>query len=241
MLLARWWMNSSAPGQNGHCFTKDIFRCIFMNEKFCVWIKISLKYVPKGLINNNAALVEIMSWCWIDDKPLSETMLKQPSSMTLICSTRGRWVNTLRLRRNGQHFANNIFRRIFFNENVWISIKISLKFVPKGSINNNPALVEIMAWRHLGDKPLSQLMMVFQHIFTSLCLNKLMSNSALWRWRPCLKILVSWSMYKNDPWKDVKYYKYRLSVFTHCIWFGHKMISYNMYATMCILGIKHGY
>ena len=35
----------------------------------------------------------------------------------------------------------------------WIPIKISLKFVPKGRINNIPALVQIMAWRRLGDKP----------------------------------------------------------------------------------------
>ena len=31
--------------------------------------------------------------------------------------------NTLRPRRNEQHFADDIFKRIFFNENVWISIK----------------------------------------------------------------------------------------------------------------------
>ena len=36
--------------------------------------------------------------------------------------------------------ANDIFKRIFLNENVWISIEISLKFVPKGSINNILAL-----------------------------------------------------------------------------------------------------
>ena len=47
----------------------------------------------------------------------------------------------------------------FFNENVWISIKISLKFVPKGPIDI-PALVQIMAWRHPGDKPLSEPMIV---------------------------------------------------------------------------------
>ena len=41
------------------------------------------------------------------------------------------------------------------NEKVWTSIKISLKFVRKGSINHIPALVQIMAWRHPGDKPLS--------------------------------------------------------------------------------------
>ena len=48
----------------------------------------------------------------------------------------------------------------FVNENVIISIKISLKFVPKGPINNIPTLVQIMAWRRSGDKPLSEQMMV---------------------------------------------------------------------------------
>ena len=70
------------------------------------------------------------------------------------------WINTLRPRRNEQHFTDDIFKRIFFNENVWISIKISLKFVPKGPINNIPALVQIMAWRRSGDKPLSEPMVV---------------------------------------------------------------------------------
>ena len=49
-------------------------------------------------------------------------------------------INTLRPRQNGRHFADDIFKRIFLNENVWILIKISLKFVPKGPINNIPAL-----------------------------------------------------------------------------------------------------
>ena len=44
--------------------------------------------------------------------------------------------NTLRLRQNGHHFPDDIFNCIFLNENVWISTKISLKFVPKGPINN---------------------------------------------------------------------------------------------------------
>ena len=70
------------------------------------------------------------------------------------------FINTLRPRQNRRHFANDIFKRIFFDENVWISIRISLKFVPKGPINNIPALVKIMAWRRSGDKPLSEPMMV---------------------------------------------------------------------------------
>ena len=42
------------------------------------------------------------------------------------------------------------------NEKFFISIQISLKFVPKGQIDNNPALVQIMAWRQIGDKPSSE-------------------------------------------------------------------------------------
>ena len=55
-------------------------------------------------------------------------------------------INILRSRQNGCYFADNIFKSIFLNENVWIPIKISLKFVPKSSINNLPALVQIMAF-----------------------------------------------------------------------------------------------
>ena len=69
-------------------------------------------------------------------------------------------LNTLRPRQNGRHFSDDIFKCIFLNENVWIPIKFSLKFVPKGLINNIPALVEIMAWRRPGDKPLSELMII---------------------------------------------------------------------------------
>ena len=50
-------------------------------------------------------------------------------------------LNTLRPRQNGRHFADDIFKCIFLIENVWIPIKISLKFVPRGPINNIPALV----------------------------------------------------------------------------------------------------
>ena len=66
------------------------------------------------------------------------------------------------------------FKCIFLNENVRISIKISLKFVPKGPINNNPALVQIMAWRWSGDKQLSEPMMVsLLCIYALLGLNEL--------------------------------------------------------------------
>ena len=83
-------------------------------------------------------------------------------------------INSLRPRQNGRYNADDIFKCIFLNENVWIPTKISLKFVPKGPINNIPALVQIMAWRRLGDKPLSELMMVsYWRIYASLGLNDL--------------------------------------------------------------------
>ena len=69
-------------------------------------------------------------------------------------------VNSLRPWQNGRHFADDTFRRIFLNENLWTLVKHSLKIVPKVRINNIPALVQIMAWHRPGDKPLSEPMMV---------------------------------------------------------------------------------
>ena len=54
------------------------------------------------------------------------------------------------------YFSNYIFKHIFLNESVGIAIQILQKFVLWGSNKNNPALVPIMAWRQLGDKPLSE-------------------------------------------------------------------------------------
>ena len=79
-------------------------------------------------------------------------------------------VNTLRSRQNGPHFPDDIFKWIFLNENVWISINISLKFVPMDPINNIPTLVQVMAWRRPGDKPLSELMMV--RLPTHICVTR---------------------------------------------------------------------
>ena len=70
-------------------------------------------------------------------------------------STQDFHFNTLRSRQNGHHFTDNILKCISLNENIWIYIKTTLKFVPKGPINNIPALFQIMAWHGIGDKPLS--------------------------------------------------------------------------------------
>ena len=51
----------------------------------------------------------------------------------------GETVNTLRPRQDGCHFPDDIIKCIFLKENAWILLKISLNFVPKGSINNIPS------------------------------------------------------------------------------------------------------
>ena len=79
-------------------------------------------------------------------------------------------LNSLTPRQNGRQFPDDIFKCIFLIENVMISTKILLMFVPKGSINNIPTLVQIMAWRRPGDKPLSGPMMV--RLPTHICVTR---------------------------------------------------------------------
>ena len=68
-------LNSSPPGQNGRHFADDIFRRVFVNEKLCTLIKISLNFVPRDPIDNNTALVQVMAWRRRGDKPLPEPVL----------------------------------------------------------------------------------------------------------------------------------------------------------------------
>ena len=94
-------------------------------------------------------------------------------------------------------FSRRHFPVFFLNENVWISMNISLKFVPKGPINDMPALVHIMAWRRAGDKPLSEPTMVslLTHIcvtrpqWVNICSN--MSNEMLYG--PCMIVPHKWT------------------------------------------------
>ena len=79
-------------------------------------------------------------------------------------------INTLRPRQNGRHFQDDIFKCIFSNENVWISLKNSMKVLPKVRIYNVPALVQIMYCRRPGDKPLSETMMV--SLLTHTCVTR---------------------------------------------------------------------
>ena len=79
-------------------------------------------------------------------------------------------INTLRPRQDGRHFPDDIFKSIFFNGNMYILIKISLNCVPKCPIDNIQALVQIMPWCRLGDKPLSEPMIV--RLPTHICVTR---------------------------------------------------------------------
>ena len=49
---------------------------IKITTKFCC-VQISLEFVPKGPIDSKWALVQVMAWRQIGDRPLSEPVLTQ--------------------------------------------------------------------------------------------------------------------------------------------------------------------
>ena len=120
---------------------------------------------------DKSTTIQVMA-CWYHAKQCHRVSLIIGTSYNQSCQYCFRFVflNTLRPRQNGRHFADDAFKRIFMNENVRISINISLKFVPKSLINNIPAMVQIMAWRRPGDKPLSEPMMV--NLLTHICVTR---------------------------------------------------------------------
>ena len=108
-------------------------------------------------------------------------------------------VNILRPRQIVRYFTD-IFKSIFLNENAWIPIKISLKFVPRGPIKNILVLVQLMAWRRPGDMPLSWPMMV--RLPTHICVTRLSLALALTLYsnhKPQTKIWIS--LFVKNGWK----------------------------------------
>ena len=133
-----------------------------------------------ALLEQSVRIEKKIFQCWFE----LATVQRQIWGIHLLSWSFGLWrshlaLNTLRPRQNGRHFFlqkvlkfirdsttknsiqnditlhYDIFKSIFLNENAGILLKIPLKFVPKVRINNIPALVQIMAWRRPGDKPLS--------------------------------------------------------------------------------------
>ena len=136
--------NTLRPRQNGRHFADDIFKCIFLNENVWTPIKISLKFVPKGPINNIPALVQIMAWRRPGDKPLSESMMV--SLPTHICVTRPQWVNSLAPVKFEWNFRYVIFNQILVTDGWGISCEIAPIWTSLDFTDDQSALVQVMAW-----------------------------------------------------------------------------------------------
>ena len=168
-----------------------MFKYILLNENIWIPIEISLKFVPKGSINNNPALFQIMAWRRPGDKPLSEPMMV--SSLTHICVTRPQWVkaqwitkcrhwfmySSLLGETKCPTFCKRHFQTHFLQWNYCILIQISSKYVLMGPTDNILVLVQIMVWRRSGDNPLSAPMMaLFTESYTrTISLDELTKNN----------------------------------------------------------------
>ena len=114
------YINTLRPEQHGRHFADDIFKCIFLNEKVWIPIKISLKF------------------------------------------------NLITIYHKSRLYKCNIFSCDKF---ICVCVSLTfMSFVPKGPINNIPALFQIMAWHRPGDKPLFEPMMA--RLPTHICVTR---------------------------------------------------------------------
>ena len=92
--------------------------------------------------------------------------------LAILCNPQ--WVNILRSYKMAAIFQTIFSDAFSWNENIWIAIKISLKFLPKGPINIIPALGQIMAWCRLSESHcLNQWWLIYWRVYASLGLNEL--------------------------------------------------------------------
>ena len=90
----RQWhcFNSSPAGPNGRHFADDIFRCILLNEKFCILFRIS----PKLFLRCQLTISQHWFREWLGAEQATNHYLNQCwlSLLMHICGTKGRWVKT---------------------------------------------------------------------------------------------------------------------------------------------------
>ena len=136
--------------------------------------------------------------------------------------------NTLRLRQNGRLLADDILEPIFLNENTWIFINISLNVALKGQINNIPALVQIMAWRRTGDKPLSEPMLIM--LLTHICVTRP-------QW---VNLFLRLLCLETDIWHLIWYFYSYCIKWQHMHWCSYWIITHIYpFVLSCIIHILH--
>ena len=114
------------------------------------------------------------------------------------------------LRQNGSHFRRHFQMHFLEWKCMNFDKKNPLKFVPKGPINNIPALVQIMAWRRPGDKLLSEPMMV--SLLTHICVTWLQWVKRHRHIFEFLLLFKNWNVAGNwhfSSWKTMTYIYYR--------------------------------
>ena len=194
--------NTLRPRQNGRLFPDDVFKCIFLNEKGWISIKISLKFVPKGPISNILALVQIMAWCRPGDKPLSEPMMV--ILPTHICVTQPQWVNNFISPIWCSHlkswfFSSGLKGTISISiEASQISASIDNKYMQKYRLHNvgeivtqiyvgksghHSWLVWIMVRCVFGVNPLSQPVLTYYFLYTK---GEFLSKFKRLHWKKCI-------------------------------------------------------
>ena len=89
-------------------FSRRHFQMDFLEWKCMNFIKISLKFVPMGQINNIPALVHTMAWRHPGNMPLPEPMMV--NLLTHICVTRPQWVKTALFQVMVHHWTDQILR-----------------------------------------------------------------------------------------------------------------------------------
>ena len=118
------------------------------------------------------ALFTANKWNWYETENLKfEThRIWWLKCSTYICRARRLLDPFLKTLRPKQNFPNGNSKRIFLNENCCILIEILLIFVHRGTLNNIPVLVQIMAWRRSGNNPLSEPIMAW--LMTHICVTR---------------------------------------------------------------------
>ena len=149
-------------------------QCIIVAGGRCVFLWTNAAYSPGIILQMSPAngrrrynvTSSLISWAHAqNDHSIFQprTYSSEPSLSTPI--------STCTLTHWGRDIMAAIFQTTFSNAFSWM-IRISLEFVPKVPIDNKGALVQIIPWCQIGDKPLSELIVCW-HIYVSLGLNEL--------------------------------------------------------------------
>ena len=141
---------SNSTGTDVYRFTDGFIMLYPMSMSICcnsVWS--NCKCIDRGILTGFNLILSLILKPKENSRQFS--MLSRESNS--VCLTQ------LPLDKMAAILADDIFKCVFVNENVRMSIQIWLKFVPKSPIYNNSALVLVMIWRRTGDKPLPQAMM----------------------------------------------------------------------------------